>query len=132
MTAGPRRGCAFDAMERKTFAPHERIHKRRDYLKIYEQGTREHTPNFTIITLESPSGTGRLGVTVTKKVGNAVKRNRIKRLLREYFRLNKSSLPPSRDMVIMAKKGIPWMTYRDVARELGRLRVAPADHETHA
>ncbi len=122
----------MDAMGKMTFGPQERIRKRRDYLNIYRQGTRASTPNFTIITLESPTGVKRLGITVTKKVGKAVKRNRIKRLLREYFRLNKSKLPPSRDIVIMARKGIPWMSYRDVARELDPLFITPADHETHA
>jgi ribonuclease P protein component len=46
----------------------------------------------------------RLGITVTKKVGKSVKRNRIKRYCREFFRLNRCIIPENKDINIIAKK----------------------------
>ena len=51
-------------------------------------------------------GRSRLGVTVTKRVGPAVKRNRIKRLVREYFRINRHHLAGNWDINIIAKRQI--------------------------
>jgi ribonuclease P protein component len=62
----------------------------------------------------------RLGLAVTRRLGKAVKRNRVKRLLREFFRRHKSKLPP-RDLVIMAKPGANALSYQQVTMELGRL-----------
>ncbi len=115
--AGPFHKGAI-CMESQSFQPEERIRKRQDYLRIYEQGKRVYTRNFTIIVCPNQAGMRRMGTTVSKKVGNAVKRNRIKRLLREFFRLNKGKLPASHDIVVIAKKGISKLTYNDVYTEL--------------
>jgi len=60
----------------------------------------------------------RLGLTVSKKIGNAVQRNLVKRRLREYFRLHKAHLPRSRDIVFTAKPGAPKLSYTALTREL--------------
>jgi ribonuclease P protein component len=114
-------------METQTFGKDERVRKRQDYLRIYQQGVRIYSERFTIITCRNPSGIRRLGMTVSKKAGNAVQRNRIKRLLREFFRLNKFRLPASQDIVIIAKKGILPLTYGDVYRELESRLINRAD-----
>ena len=62
----------------------------------------------------------RLGLVVTRRLGKAVPRNRVKRLLREFFRRKKTKLP-LRDLVIMAKKGADTLSYEQVEEELGRL-----------
>jgi len=115
-------------MEKQTFDKDERIRKKRDFLTVYQQGVRCHSMNFTLIAYRNPSGARRLGITVGKKVGNAVKRNRIKRLLREFFRVHKQQFSPAQDFVIMAKwpsKGakdaMPPLQYRDVCVELENL-----------
>lgn len=59
----------------------------------------------------------RLGMITTKRLGKAVRRNRVKRLLREFFRLHKGILPP-KDIVIIAKKGATNLSYAEVAAEL--------------
>jgi ribonuclease P protein component len=60
----------------------------------------------------------RLGVVTTKRLGKAVRRNRVKRLLREFFRHHKGVLP-SQDIVIIAKKGAADLNYAQVLAELG-------------
>jgi ribonuclease P protein component len=59
-------------------------------------------------------------------VGKAVRRNHLKRRLREFFRLHKPWLPPSTDIVVVAKKGLPNVTYRGVCRDLERFLRDPS------
>ena len=105
-------------MEKQSFGKHVRICKRRDFLTVYQQGVRSYSENFTVITSRNQTGVSRLGITVSKKVGNAVQRNRIKRLIREYFRLNRSRLSTPQDIVVIAKKDSPLLKYQDICREL--------------
>jgi ribonuclease P protein component len=65
-------------------------------------------------------GPARLGITVTRKVGNAVRRNRIKRLVREWFRARRDELGPC-DLVVVAKRGTPALLHlADIAADLDR------------
>lgn len=111
-------------MDRRTFGKDERIRKKKGYLTVYQQGVRSHSSHFTVIAHRNPSGKRRLGITIGKKVGSAVKRNRLKRLLREFFRLHKEQFPPAQDIVIMArwpreaKGGMPVLSYQDLRLEL--------------
>jgi ribonuclease P protein component len=62
-------------------------------------------------------GESRMGVTVTRKVGNAVTRNRIKRLVREVFRRHRDRLVSGLDVVLIAKRNAAGATYHDVERD---------------
>ncbi|MBW2561133.1 MAG: ribonuclease P protein component [Deltaproteobacteria bacterium] len=108
-------------MKKESFGKKERVRKRGQYLNIYRRGGRVHSTNFIVILSPNPSGEKRLGVAVSKKVGNAAQRNRIKRLIREFFRLNKDGLPDSKDMVIIAKQDVSSLKYQDVCLELADL-----------
>ncbi len=88
-------------------------------MTVYQQGVRSYSEHFTIIECKNQTGISRLGITVSKKVGNAVQRNRIKRLIREYFRLNRSRLSTPRDIVIIAKKNASLLKYQEICSELG-------------
>jgi ribonuclease P protein component len=57
---------------------------------------------------------------VTKRFGKAVRRNRVRRLLREFFRRHKGQLPPE-DLIIMAKKGAADLSYQQMQEELSRV-----------
>ncbi len=84
------------------------------------QGRRLHTRHFGIILFPAPAGRPRLGLAVTKRLGKAVERNRVRRLLREFFRRHRDRLPPE-DMIIMAKKGAAALDYHQVEKELSRV-----------
>ena len=90
-----------------------------DFVNLNRSGKRCHTRHFVVITKQNGLSITRLGVTVSKKAGNAVKRNRIKRLIRETFRLNNSKIPQGYDIVVTAKKDASYLDLRKAEEELG-------------
>ena len=95
-----------------------RVRKRKDYQLAYQEGKRYYTKNFIIFIRKNDVNLPRLGITVARKYGKAVKRNRIKRLLREFFRLNKKLFKIGYDYVIVVKKDCNVKNYWDVKEEL--------------
>ena len=87
-----------------SFKKADRILKRNEFIQLSKFGRKLQNENFTTIYAPGQFGRSRLGITVTRKVGNAVKRNRIKRLVREYFRLNRHMLSGDWDINVIAKK----------------------------
>jgi ribonuclease P protein component len=83
-------------------------------------GRRAATEHFVVFTVDPPGETSRLGVVVSRKSGNAVRRNRIKRLLREIFRTRSPLFSHPADIVILARKQASFerITYAAVVREL--------------
>jgi ribonuclease P protein component len=85
-----------------------RLRRRTEFLEVQSQGTKLHGRHILAIAKRRDAvdgqarPCGRLGVTVTRKVGNAVVRNRIKRLLREWMRQH-GWVPVGWDMVLVAK-----------------------------
>jgi ribonuclease P protein component len=84
------------------------------------QGRRLYTRHFGITLAPGPAAQPRLGLVVTKRFGKAVRRNRVRRLLREFFRRHKGQLPPE-DLIIMAKKGAAALSYQQLQEELSRV-----------
>jgi ribonuclease P protein component len=104
-----------------SFTKQERLLKRSDFVNLNRSGKRVYTRHFIIIRKRNELGITRLGVTAGKKVGNAVRRNRIKRLIREFFRLHKALFPQGYDIAIIAKKDASNLDLGRVEEELGQI-----------
>jgi len=103
-----------------TFPAQNRIKKRPEFIALRNQGRRLRTPHFYIHLLVRNEGL-RLGVTVSRKIGNAVVRNRVKRLVREFFRLNYQQLPVGADISIVARRNAGRLDLAAVTEELSLL-----------
>jgi len=112
-----------------TFSKDERLLNRKDFVNLNQTGKRYQATHFTVILKHNGLGITRLGVTVSKKIGNAVKRNKVKRLIREFFRLHKTHFPQSCDIVIAAKKGAYGLNFWQIKEELGEIIL---DKKLHA
>jgi ribonuclease P protein component len=93
--------------------------RRVDFQRATGGGSRFVTRHFLVFVRDrGDDGATRLGITVTRGVGNAVRRNRIKRLVREWFRCRRYELGPC-DLVVIAKRGIgARLRLEDVAADL--------------
>ncbi len=97
-----------------------RITRSAEYKWIIEKGTRHRTDHFHIRMLINPLGPTRLGIAAGKKMGKACVRNWIKRRLREYFRLNRDSMPTGMNIVFIPLRGIIELSTRQIWEELDR------------
>jgi len=82
-----------------------RVLSPREYRCIYDEGRRTQTHWFVLFSRSNGLGYHRLGITVSRKVGRSVVRNRIKRLFREIFRRSRAEIPESSDFVVNARRG---------------------------
>ncbi len=97
-----------------------RLRKRPEFLALQREGRRRTVPHFTVITRLRQTPPSRLGVTTSRKVGGSPERNRIRRMVREFFRRQHPALVPPRDLLVIARPGAAALGYWDVARELSR------------
>jgi ribonuclease P protein component len=109
---------------RHTFTKQERLLRPDEFVKTRRLGRRFSTGSFIIHMLPNGLAFRRLGLSVSAKVGGSVRRNRIKRLVREFFRLNRERLPVSTDILVTAKEAATAASYKDVAGELERVLMA--------
>jgi len=85
------------------FRKRERLRKRSDFARVYAARRAASDPFLVVYVLENGLTWSRLGLSVGKRVGGAVRRNRIRRRLREAFRKNKADLPTGLDIICVAK-----------------------------
>jgi ribonuclease P protein component len=95
-----------------------RIRRRREFLSLGRKGSRWSAPHFVVLA-RARSGASRLGVTVSRKVGGAVTRNRLKRRIREVFRRFPGRSRLAHDLVVIAKPGAGSLTTSEISREFG-------------
>ena len=113
---------ARDSQSGSGFPQDRRIRKREQYQAVYHGGVRLGAKHFTVFALATGSGSpSRIGLTVTRKIGNAATRNRCKRMLREAVRKNWSLLPDGLDVVLHARRSLAEAHARDVENEIVRV-----------
>ncbi len=117
----PQTSTALDTRSApSTFQKAARILVRRDFVVLQRKGRRRHTPHFVVMTRPRQTGCSRLGITATRRFGNAVMRNRVKRRVREFFRRHQADFVPSQDILVIPKPGAGQLSFRQISQELGR------------
>lgn len=105
-----------------TLAKTDRLLKPSDFARVRKEGRRVFARRFTLFVAPNGLTHSRLGLSVGKRVGCAVVRNRVKRLIREFFRLNREEIETAlggpRDILVSAKSADGLGRYDDLAEEL--------------
>jgi ribonuclease P protein component len=114
--------------KRKTFTKDDRLLKRSDFQRLSKSGKRIQNRYFIVYISRNDFQRCRLGLTVTRKVGNAVARNRIKRLAREYFRQNRHIIKDYWDISLIAKRECIEVTNKALLSALENIFVRIASH----
>ncbi len=91
------------------FPSSNRVLKGSEFARILSRGNSRRDAWLRVTACSNGLPHSRLGLAVSRRVGNAVQRNRVKRLLREAFRLNREQLPSGFDLVATPQPGsAPW------------------------
>lgn len=107
------------------------LKKNYEFHRLYSKGKSAVTPFLVVYARKTRRQGNRIGITVSAKLGNAVTRNRIRRRLREIYRLRESEFLPGTELVVVARGRAAGALYRQLdramlgaCRKLGLLREA--------
>jgi len=120
--------------KRFRFRPAYRLLDRRDFDRVLRGGRRRALPELVVVT-SAPGQRGRrrdpaerevglrsrIGITVGRKAGSSVERNRFKRRVREWFRRQRESLDPAVDIVVIARRPAVDLSFEELSLRLARL-----------
>lgn len=102
----------------------ESLKKRNDFQKVYRRGKSYANRYLVMYRMSNHMNQARLGISVSKKVGNSVVRHRITRLIRESYRLNEEKFEAGYDYIVIARAGTKGISYSEMESALlhvGRL-----------
>ena len=107
----------------KRFPRESRLLRHADFERVYREGKRHFSANMTVFFLprtEPPTAGLRIGLTVSRALGGAVDRNRMRRRMREAIRFTRPASAPAIDVVINPKRLILKAEFDDVVKEVSR------------
>src|ERR687885_2825474 len=91
-----------------------------EFERVYRQGTAYRGRLFSVHAFPNEYGTPRLGLSVSRKVGNAVTRNAVRRRLREVFHSCIPEISESLDLVVSARPAAGTATFEELREEFGK------------
>ncbi len=97
------------------------LKENRVFRRLYAKGKHEVGPALVLYCRRNGRPENRLGITASTKLGHAVVRNRVRRRIREIYRLHEGELLPGHDIVVVARVRAVHSRYRDLDREFLRL-----------
>jgi ribonuclease P protein component len=112
----------------------ESLKKNRDFQQVYKKGTSFANRYLVMYVMDNGMEKNRVGISVSKKVGNSVVRHRVKRLIKEAYRLQEEKFRRGMDVVIIARvsaKDISYEKTESALLHLGKLHhiLETDDHE---
>ena len=106
----------------------ESLKKNKDFQYIYRKGTSYANKYLVMYVLENGTGQNRLGISVSKKVGNSVVRHHLTRLIRESYRLNETDFDSNLDIVVVARASAKGKGFHEI--ESAFMHLAKKHHIT--
>ena len=104
---------------RLSLSREERLRQKNDILKVFKRGFRLDEGPLRVYASSSPAGSrGRFGVSVKRKIVNSVRRNRIRRLLKEAYRLTVRERCPGVVMMVIVKEDLSSLGYEEMKNRL--------------
>jgi ribonuclease P protein component len=125
--SGAKRNLEQAMGSKRDFCKARRLLKASDFNRVFKQGRRQSLPEFTLAfrvrppSKESREGLDfppRLGLSVSRKVGKSVQRNKLKRRVREIFRLNQEKLLNGTELVVIPRKEAVGLSYQDLENKI--------------
>lgn len=97
---------------------YDSLKKNRDFQNVYKNGKSKANKYLVMYVLENQLDSNRLGISVSKKVGNSVIRHHLTRLIRESYRLNKKMFNSGLDIVVIARESAKDRKYKEIESAL--------------